>query len=168
MTTSIRCPHCNVRLKVDKDKIPVDIEYFTCPKCKGSIPVSILDKTEDEAETVVIRPPQVTRGKLIVLANDLTPSQELNLHEGLSVIGRKSDISSDNIGVETKDKLMSRKHIRIEIKKDAQGNYIHYLSDNNSKNKTLYNSNYLNEGEVVILKDNDEITIGRTVLLFKK
>ena len=34
-------------------------------------------------------------------------------------------------------------------KKDAKGGYKHYLSDNNSKNHTLYNSNYLENGEIV-------------------
>ena len=44
--------------------------------------------------------------------------------------------------------------------------YKHYLSDNNSKNQTLYNNNYLRKGEVVVLSDNDEITLGRTTLRF--
>ena len=61
-----------------------------------------------------------------------------------------------------------REHIRIEVKKDAKGGYKHYLSDNNSKNHTLYNSNYLENGEIVVLNNNDEIIIGRTVLRFNE
>ena len=68
----------------------------------------------------------------------------------------------------TADKSMSREHIRIEVKKDAKGGYKHYLSDNNSKNHTLYNSNYLENGEIVVLNNNDEIIIGRTVLRFNE
>ena len=63
---------------------------------------------------------------------------------------------------------MSREHIRIVVKKDAKGGYKHYLSDNNSKNHTLYNSNYLENGEIVVLNNNDEIIIGRTVLRFNE
>ena len=61
---------------------------------------------------------------------------------------------------------MSREHIRIEVKKDERGGYKLYLSDNNSKNHTLYNSNYLDEGEIVVLNNNDEIIIGHTILRF--
>lgn len=38
----------------------------------------------------------------------------------------------------------------------------------NSKNHTLYNSNYLENGEIVVLNNNDEIIIGRTVLRFNE
>ncbi|MDR1879972.1 MAG: FHA domain-containing protein, partial [Tannerellaceae bacterium] len=72
------------------------------------------------------------------------------------------------IAIHTADRSMSREHIRIEVKKNAKGGYNHYLSDNNSKNHTLYNSNCLEEGEVIVLKDNDEIMIGRTVLRFNE
>ena len=83
-------------------------------------------------------------------------------------IGRKSKASTATIGIVTADKSMSREHIRIEVKKDAKGGYKHYLSDNNSKNHTLYNSNYLENGEIVVLNNNDEIIIGRTVLRFNE
>lgn len=36
------------------------------------------------------------------------------------------------------------------------------------KNHTLYNSNYLENGEIVVLNNNDEIIIGRTVLRFNE
>ena len=55
-----------------------------------------------------------------------------------------------------------------EVKKDSKGRYKHYLSDNNSKNHTLYNSNYLENGEVVVLNDGDEIVIGHTTLRFNE
>ena len=80
----------------------------------------------------------------------------------------KSKASTATIGIVTADKSMSREHIRIEVKKDAKGGYKHYLSDNNSKNHTLYNSNYLENGEIVVLNNNDEIIIGRTVLRFNE
>ena len=75
----------------------------------------------------------------------------------LSMEKGKSNASTATIGIVTADKSMSREHIRIEVKKDAKGGYKHYLSDNNSKNHTLYNSNYLENGEIVILNNNDEM-----------
>jgi pSer/pThr/pTyr-binding forkhead associated (FHA) protein len=54
------------------------------------------------------------------------------------------------------------------VKHEGGGVYKHFLSDNNSKNKTLYNNTCLENGEVVVLKDNDEIVIGKTILRFNE
>ena len=169
---SVKCPHCHVGLKVDEGKIPLDITSFKCPKCKQPIPVSLLSTEKgcagSESETVLIQPLRLITGHLSVIANADTPEQIFPLQEGVYVIGRKSNTSTATIGVVTADKSMSREHIRIEVKKDAKGGYKHYLSDNNSKNHTLYNNSYLENGEVVVLNDNDEIIIGRTVLRFNE
>lgn len=169
---SVKCPHCHVGLKVDEGKIPLDITSFKCPKCKQLIPVSLLSQKKgdrtSESETVLIQPLRMTTGHLFVIANDDTPEQTFPLQEGSYTIGRKSNASNATIGIVTTDKSMSREHIRIEVKKDAKGGYKHYLSDNNSKNHTLYNSNYLEDGEIVVLKNNDEIIIGHTVLRFNE
>jgi len=63
---------------------------------------------------------------------------------------------------------MSRSHIGIEVKSDVEGKYIHCLYDNKSTNRTLYNRNYIEQGETVILKNNDEIQIGQTRLIFEE
>ena len=169
---SVKCPHCHVGLKVDEGKIPLDITSFKCPKCKQLIPVSLLSQKKgdrtSESETVLIQPLRMTTGHLSVIANDDTPEQTFPLQEDSYTIGRKSNASNATIGIVTTDKSMSREHIRIEVKKDAKGGYKHYLSDNNSKNHTLYNSNYLEDGEIVVLKNNDEIIIGHTVLRFNE
>ena len=169
---SVKCPHCHVGLKVDEGKIPLDITSFKCPKCKQLIPVSLLSQKKgdrtSESETVLIQPLRMTTGHLSVIANDDTPEQTFPLQEGSYTIGRKSNASNATIGIVTTDKSMSREHIRIDVKKDAKGGYKHYLSDNNSKNHTLYNSNYLEDGEIVVLKNNDEIIIGHTVLRFNE
>lgn len=169
---SVKCPHCHVGLKVDEGKIPLDITSFKCPKCKQPIPVSLLSQeksnSSSESETVLVQPLRMTTGRLSVIANADTPEQTIPLQEGVYTIGRKSNASQATIGIETVDKSMSREHIRVEVKKDAKGGYKHYLSDNNSKNRTLYNSNYLEDGEIVVLNNNDEIIIGRTVLRFNE
>ncbi len=167
---SIKCPYCQVGLKVDEGKLPLGLTSFKCPKCRQAIPVSlVLDKkTEsEEPDTVLVNPLVEKRGRIMVLPAPETPQQSFILPEGISVIGRKSSASKATLMIETADRSMSREHIRIEVKKDEHGNYKHYLSDNNSKNHTLYNSNYLEEGEVVVLNNNDEIVIGHTVLRFQ-
>ena len=167
---SIKCPYCQVGLKVDEGKLPLGLTSFKCPKCRQAIPVSlVLDKkTEsEEPDTVMVNPLVEKRGRIMVLPAPETPQQSFILPEGISVIGRKSSASKATLMIETADRSMSREHIRIEVKKDEHGSYKHYLSDNNSKNHTLYNSNYLEEGEVVVLNNNDEIVIGHTVLRFQ-
>ena len=111
---------------------------------------------------------RMVRDSLQLLETSATPEQIFPLNEGIAIIGRKSNASNATIGIATADKSMSREHIRIEVKKDPKGGYKHFLSDNNSKNHTLYNSNYLENGEVVVLKNNDEIIIGHTVLRFNE
>lgn len=167
---SIKCPYCQVGLKVDEGKLPLGLTSFKCPKCRQAIPVSlVLDKkTEsEEPDTVLVNPLVEKRGRIMVLPAPETPQQSFILPEGISVIGRKSSASKATLMIETADRSMSREHIRIEVKKDEHGSCKHYLSDNNSKNHTLYNSNYLEEGEVVVLNNNDEIVIGHTVLRFQ-
>ncbi|MDL2255216.1 zinc-ribbon domain-containing protein [Parabacteroides sp. OttesenSCG-928-K15] len=167
---SIRCPHCNVGLKVDEGKLPPGILSFKCPKCKKPIPISLLREkktvADTSADTTLLQPSRSGMGQITVMADENTQEQVFPLYEGVSVIGRKSSASTATIGIATEDRSMSREHIRIEVKKDIKGGYKHYLSDNNSKNHTLYNSSFLENGEVIVLQDNDEIIIGRTVLRF--
>ncbi|GHT35307.1 hypothetical protein AGMMS49574_24440 [Bacteroidia bacterium] len=171
---SVKCPHCHIGLKVDEGKLPPDITSFKCPKCKRPIPISLLSEKAGDGfsvsdNTLLVQPLKNSIGKLTALPDENTEEQVFFLSEGISIIGRMSSHPSQaTIGIQTADRSMSREHIRIEIKKDAKGGYKHYLSDNNSKNHTLYNSNYLEDGEVVILNNNDEIVIGHTILRFNE
>lgn len=168
---SIQCPHCNIKLKVDERKLPSGITSFKCPSCKQGIPVTLLSKGQvknSEPETQLIQSVKTHTGKLTVLPDPNTSEQVYPLYEGIILVGRKSGESKAAIAIHTSDRSMSREHIRIEVKKDPKGGYKHYLSDNKSKNHTLYNNNYLDEGEVVVLNNNDEIIIGRTILRFNE
>jgi hypothetical protein len=170
---SVKCPHCHVGLKVDEQKIPEGIASFKCPKCKEEIPISVLEGKSKSSpapggDTAILQPVRKGGGKLTVTGNADTPAQTFLLQEGLYIVGRKASVSKANICIETGDKLMSRSHIRIEVKRNPQGGLVHSLSDNNSKNRTLYNGKYLDEGEVIVLKNNDEIVVGHTVLRFNE
>ncbi|MDR3219480.1 MAG: FHA domain-containing protein [Dysgonamonadaceae bacterium] len=170
---SVRCPHCQVGLKVDESKIPANLQTFNCPKCKKPIQVSYVtgNVSPDDSDTVILSLPgakSVKAGRLHVLANEFTPEQVIQLSEGINVVGRKSPSQISATSIETKDKLMSRNHIGIEIRKDAEGNNIHYLYDNKSTNRTLYNSKYIEPGEIVMLKHKDEIQLGQTCLIFEE
>ncbi|WP_080904808.1 FHA domain-containing protein [Parabacteroides sp. Marseille-P3160] len=170
---SIKCPHCRVGLKIDEEKIPEGITSFHCPKCRHEIPLTILQEQRENAEpstdTILVYPTALSGiGKLTVLANENTPEQTFPLHEGVQTIGRKAQTSTADIRITTGDRSMSRNHLQIEVKKTEKSGYKHYLTDNNSKNQTLYNNNYIGPGEVVVLKDKDEIIIGCTALRFNE
>ena len=171
---SVKCPHCKIGLKVDETKIPQEIVSFKCPKCKMAIPVSYIEQIlgqDGDGETVVVshKSIQQTLGKLTVLPTPGTPPQEFQLSEGILIIGRSAKVTSANICIVTDDKTMSRSHLQIEVKKNNKGNgYIYYLADNNSKNHTLYNGKCIESGEVVVLKDNDVIVLGRTIVRFNE
>ncbi|MGM9796437.1 MAG: FHA domain-containing protein [Parabacteroides sp.] len=167
---AIKCPHCLIGLKVDEGKIPLGLTSFKCPQCKRAIPVSLLSKNkkeqDSEPETTLIHSIKTGMGQLTVLPDEHTDEQHFSLSEGRSIVGRKSNASKATFPIQTGDRTMSREHAIIEVKKDGKGGYKHYLSDNNSKNHTLYNNNYLGDGEVVVLNDNDEIILGHTVIRF--
>jgi len=170
---SVKCPHCKVGLKVDENKIPQGIVSFKCPKCKQDIPISYLDQklSQEDPDTVVLssRTKKNEIGRLTVLATPDTPRQEFQLSEGKGIIGRKAKASTANICIETGDKTMSRTHACIEVRKNPKGSgYYHCLSDNNSKNHTLYNGKCIVDGEIVILKDNDEFVLGSTTIRFNE
>ena len=164
----IKCPHCAVGLKIDETKIPAHLTSFKCPKCKAQIPVSLIHACQatEESETVLVQPGREVLGSLLIHENPDTPQQEILLYEGSQIIGRKSNADASTSGIQTTDRSMSRAHILIEVKKDAKGYYKHYLSDNNSKNNTLFNNKYLDKQEVVVLQDGDEIVIGHTLIRF--
>jgi hypothetical protein len=168
----VKCPHCKVGLKVDERKIPKGINSFKCPQCKYDIPLSSLaaikkeQRAADETDTVVFQSAKAGYGKLTVLSNAGTKEQVFHLQEGHFIAGRKSSVSEADIRIETEDKMMSRNHARIDVRKDSQGGLMHCLSDNQSKNRTMYNGVFLDEGEEVVLQDNDEIKLGNTLLRF--
>lgn len=165
----VKCPHCRTGLRVDETKIPRGIASFKCPQCKQDIPVTYLTQraADSGSETVLLRPVDKRQGRITVLAAFDTPEQVFPLTEGSHIIGRKSTTSAeDAIAIETADRTMSRNHARIDVRRDRRGNLIHTLADCQSKNHTLYNGAALAPGETVVLKDNDELRLGRTTLRF--
>lgn len=170
---SVVCPHCSVKLKVDETRIPPALRAFKCPKCGGSISVSIVKQAttpDDVGDTVLI--PKVggrtkTVGKLCI-KNSNEGEISFPLKEGVNIIGRNSKTSNATIKILTDDRSMSREHARIEVVPDFKGGYRHFLSDFGSKNHTFHNDNQLNKGDSVILQPGDFIVIGKTALFFEE
>lgn len=169
---SIKCPYCKVRLKIDESKIPVHLNAFNCPRCKQPISISLLHQykiVSNSEDTIYIQKNDNTTATLTVLPDACTPSQSFQLRTGINIIGRKNGNTSEaKIEIETNDKLMSREHIKIEAVQYGNGEYNYLLSDYGSKNQTRHNNLYLNQGEIIVLRDKDEIEIGNTKIQFNK
>ncbi len=168
----IKCPYCKVRLKIDESKIPAHLNAFNCPRCKQPISISLLHQykiVSNSEDTIYIQKNDNTTATLTVLPDACTPSQSFQLRTGINIIGRKNGNTSEaKIEIETNDKLMSREHIKIEAVQYGNGEYNYLLSDYSSKNQTRHNSHYLNQGEIIVLRDKDEIEIGNTKIQFNK
>ncbi len=169
---SIKCPYCKVRLKIDESKIPAHLNAFNCPRCKQPISISLLHQykiVSNSEDTIYIQKNDNTTATLTILPDACTPSQSFQLRTGINIIGRKNgNISEAKIEVETNDKLMSREHIKIEAVQYGNGEYNYLLSDYGSKNQTRHNSHFLDQGEIIVLRDKDEIEIGNTKIQFNK
>lgn len=168
----IKCPYCKVRLKIDESKIPAHLNAFNCPRCKQPISISLLHQykiVSNSEDTIYIQKNDNTTATLTVLPDACTPSQSFQLRTGINIIGRKNGNTSEaKIEIETNDKLMSREHIKIEAVQYGNGEYNYLLSDYSSKNQTRHNNHYLNQGEIIVLRDKDEIEIGNTKIQFNK
>jgi len=168
----IKCPYCKVRLKIDESKIPAHLNAFNCPRCKQPISISLLHQykiVSNSEDTIYIQKNDNTTATLTVLPDACTPSQSFQLRTGINIIGRKNGNTSEaKIEIETNDKLMSREHIKIEAVQYGNGEYNYLLSDYSSKNQTRHNNHYLNQGEIIVLRDKDVIEIGNTKIQFNK
>lgn len=99
----------------------------------------------------------------------LHQASKFSVKAGINIIGRKADSTSTaKIEIETNDKLMSREHLKIEVVKYSNDEYNYLLSDNVSKNQTRHNNHYLDKGEIIVLRNQDEIKIGNTKIQFNK
>jgi predicted Zn finger-like uncharacterized protein len=170
---SVRCSHCKAGLKVNEAKIPAGILSFKCPKCKNEIPISYIKQKleqQNNVETVVLVKKNKNQGigRLTVLQSEGTPQQEFQLQEGENTAGRKAKVCSASICILTDDKTMSRSHVKIEVKKNPKGGYLHCFSDNNSVNHTLYNGKSIESEDIVVLRDGDELLLGKTTIRFNE
>ena len=87
------------------------------------------------------------------------------IQDGVNIVGRKSNHKTQDIGIPTEDKTMSRLHCvitRTSTKKE-----VHYLLKGYSnKNPILLNGKVLEEGSEIYLQTGDIIIMGKTKLTF--
>ena len=92
------------------------------------------------------------------------------LQLGVNLVGRLSGIHENDIGINTDDVFMSRRHFTIEVVLNKLGFCDYIVSDNKSKNGTVvvFAANnmkkVLTATDKVYLKNGDMIGAGKTIL----
>lgn len=180
MPNKIRCSRCGCVLLI-KDNINIAKMQgvnVKCKNCNNVAPFSsytILPQqmqnepntnygnaqgVENDDNSVVGNAPKTsTPGRLVIPSLNLV----FNLKIGKNIIGRKAQSSSANFQIPCQERLMSRDHILIEVKKDETKGYKHILSLNKEhSNPTFINGNRLEYGEKIILCNDNIIKMPYT------
>ena len=166
----ITCPQCNQELSFQE--IPgYQSMIVECPKCSFKATAGVYQESQRKKvkKTVSDLPtefnlPSVFKtniGKLKIVNS----GEIFKLQEGTNIIGRKADSSVANIKIAS-DPFMSRQHLRIDVIRSSNG-VEHRLIEINSKNIVELNGKAIKRGDILILKNGDSLTLGKTVVILE-
>jgi len=141
------------------------------PVCKVCYTAMTSKNQADEGKTEYLRNKQQPEipGWLIV-HDENTKSQILDLKAGENVIGRLAKTNGPDVGIDTTDMYMSRHHCIISVIEGRDGAYQFLLSDKKmSINGTFHNINHrrLTEEDIVYIHDGDVVQLGETKVILK-
>lgn len=177
------CPQCHSSLKLSADKLPKAVKCPACGHIGELTEFSVKPQPQVteilEDETIKIGPAESKteildidnmRPGFLVLQSDNSSwfgNKIVELRMGKNEIGRSSNVVTVNTPLPTKDELMSRRHIEIEMRQTKHGTIEHNLRDLGSKNGTKVNGNRLGAHDVITLQPGNIIEIGNTKLRFE-
>lgn len=176
----IQCPNCGVVLDVRNSKME-DEKLITCPQCKAVLKVRFMHEAPLEAKTVLgggynggetqlggqndtTQLASASNTKSCCLCVD---GRSYPLAIGLNTVGRKAPSSQASLQIETDDRYMSRRHVKIEVREVA-GIRQTIISNDQNKNVTYVDGQELQSGDAVILRDGSEIIMGKTRVIYKE
>lgn len=181
-TIRIKCPSCGAILIVADDPANQG-KSVKCPVCKEKHKFSefkavkpVLSEEEDKtslgggesiADKTVL--PDNVRTNDLGFLFDESGQRKYSLSEGLNLIGRMTYQTEPvaTVAIETDDRGFSRKHLYIDVVKGADGVIRYYAYNAANKNPTSVNGVQLNEGDKMILHNEDVIKSSETILVFK-
>ncbi|MCI7645751.1 MAG: FHA domain-containing protein [Bacteroidales bacterium] len=177
----LKCPLDGIVLTI-KNEPGIEKRVLTCPVCKRKYPFS---QFRMDAQTPGASHPSGTPAGGTCPDNDDTDLVTINrvigrlvipgavfsfqLLPGHNVIGRKSASSRAEFQIETNGKKgMSREHIVINVKKEPDKGFVHYLSlFKKQTNTTLLNNQPVAFGDSIVLEHGDIIQLPDTTLRFE-
>lgn len=146
----IKCPSCGTLLTVRNSKNEA-VKQIECPQCKKHLAINF---RED------FKPVEKLAVGFLSFGEATYP-----LHEGLQTIGCKHPNSTADIQIATGDPLLSNNHAIIKVVKLTSGGYKHILSTSQPENRVLLNQSPLQVGDEVVLRNNDTLQLGNTVIV---
>lgn len=168
----IKCPWCSAILSVAYQS-GIENKYVTCPVCKKQSPFRQchnVQTNEDDGGCTQFRLPESAPMNEKVGVVKIVPSGiSYQLKLGKNIIGRKASASKANFQIDTgENKRLSREHIVIDVKRESDRGYVHYLSLFKERvNDTFVDDNQLLYGDCIILKTGDIIKLPDVKLLFE-
>lgn len=167
----ILCPKCDNYITFDETKYTEGQSLvFICDNCKKQFSIRIgksklkptrKDEVFDENEN------KDDFGSIVVIENVFGFKQVLPLEIGDNIIGRKSKGTDIDLGIETADPSMDRRHCVINVKENKQGKLTYTLRDNNSITGTFLLNEILGDKDKVRIEDGAIITIGATTIILR-
>lgn len=183
----IRCPKCDRFVTFDEtNAIPGRTLVFVCDYCgfQFRIKLKSTDRQQPQASTSSLENKEGTtapiasmdevsqdeaihaRPYLTVVENTFCYRQEYALADGDNLIGRRNKGSEVDIAIDTNDPSMDRRHCFIQVRSNANGEYICTLRDNQSNCGTFLMNEILGPKDRIRLDDGAIITLGATTLIF--
>ncbi len=163
----VKCSKCGNILTIAENKLPKNKKkaMVKCNKCKHSIVFIIPNAKEPEGEKTELEndtASKIQNAKLV----EIKTGKEHILKTGKNIIGRKADVSIDG------DRYISRRHCLIEMKKQTWGIELTISDDGSqtaqpSTNGTFYKDKRISKFDMIVLKSDDKIKVGRTELIVK-
>jgi pSer/pThr/pTyr-binding forkhead associated (FHA) protein len=175
---NIECPKCSrsSKLRIQDEYIGKTI-VIKCSniQCRSDIKVfvplrqEVLYQSEvSENDSKFTKSNQQIAARLIVQESINGLKQSYVLSAGSYTVGRKSSQITIEIPVNTRDRLMSRRHCIINCTlNDKTCEYSFSIKDVDSKNRVVINNIVMAPDEELILLNGDKIILGTTVLLFE-
>ena len=164
----LRCPRCDRYVVFDDSRYPAgQALVFVCPHCGKEFRIRLggtehASHQEGEGESY-----SSDFGYLTVVENTFAYRQQLPLHEGDNLIGRRNKGTDVDIVIDTNDPSMDRRHCYIHVKPSSTstGRHVYTLRDNNSNTGTFLMNNLLEPKDRIRLSAGDIITLGATTLI---
>lgn len=161
------CPNCN-----DVAKLVMNLEVAKMiedavnkkTRRKSTVEKDMYSAGKDSTYVPLVNGSKECTLILSIRPSEVTPRQFFEVVQEYSTVGRKNargPLYQPVVEIDTKDRLMSKKHCLI--KKIDNGKYS--IEDYNSTNGTRLNGEKLQPGAVLILEKGDVIRIGSTELV---
>lgn len=175
----IKCPSCGAVLTV-KNTPGIERKNVTCPICKKTHPFVDFSRVSGAAphktrqsnipdsaeESTRIETLNFNIGRLAIEGTDI----KYQMKPGRNIVGRRSRNSVADFQIDTgEERAMSRQHLLIEVKKEPNRGFVHYMSLCRANiNPTTINGSPMTFGiDCVILHTGDVIKLPGATLRFE-